>query len=97
MFIPVRRDCGVVAVALTAGVPVYTTTRSARYVAMMKSCSTIKAVFLECMMKRLITFAHMIRCSESKYADGSSMRYKSAGLPRARAMATRWSSPPERC
>jgi len=32
----------------------------------------------------------------SKYAEGSSMRYTSQGLPRARAMATRCSSPPDK-
>mmetsp|Transcript_35210 Transcript_35210/g.113420 ORF Transcript_35210/g.113420 Transcript_35210/m.113420 type:complete len:111 (+) Transcript_35210:651-983(+) len=63
---------------------------------MIKSCSTIKAVFLACMMKRLITFAATMRCSESRYADGSSIRYKSAGLPSAMTRATRCSSPPER-
>mmetsp|Transcript_13980 Transcript_13980/g.28654 ORF Transcript_13980/g.28654 Transcript_13980/m.28654 type:complete len:114 (-) Transcript_13980:1428-1769(-) len=63
---------------------------------MMKSCSTTKAVFLACMMKRLITLAQVMRCSESRYALGSSMRYTSAGFPRAKAMAQRCSSPPDR-
>mmetsp|Transcript_56080 Transcript_56080/g.157336 ORF Transcript_56080/g.157336 Transcript_56080/m.157336 type:complete len:114 (+) Transcript_56080:397-738(+) len=63
---------------------------------MMKSCSTTKAVFLLCMMKRLITLAQLIRCSESRYALGSSIRYTSAGVPKARVIASRWSSPPER-
>mmetsp|Transcript_36848 Transcript_36848/g.75173 ORF Transcript_36848/g.75173 Transcript_36848/m.75173 type:complete len:122 (+) Transcript_36848:629-994(+) len=96
MFIPDRRLCGLDAVASTPGFPWYTTTRSARYVAMMKSCSTTKAVFLACMMKRLMTLAQLIRCSESRYADGSSIRYTSAGVPSARTMASRWSSPPDR-
>lgn len=47
-FMPVRRDCGSVAVAAMAGLPSNTITRSARYVAMMKSCSMTKAVFLAC-------------------------------------------------
>ena len=33
---------------------------------MMKSCSTTKAVFLECMMKRLMTLEAAMRCSESR-------------------------------
>ena len=49
-------------------------TLSARYVAMMKSCSTTNAVFLACMMKRRITLLAVIRCSESRYAEGSSTR-----------------------
>ena len=36
----------VLAMVLIDGVPSNTTTRSARYVAMMKSCSTTNAVFL---------------------------------------------------
>ncbi len=36
-------------------IPSYTMTRSDRYVAMIKSCSTTKAVFFACKMKRLIT------------------------------------------
>mmetsp|Transcript_32222 Transcript_32222/g.44946 ORF Transcript_32222/g.44946 Transcript_32222/m.44946 type:complete len:87 (+) Transcript_32222:500-760(+) len=63
---------------------------------MMKSCSTMNAVFLECRMYRLITLAARIRCSESRYAEGSSRRYISAGLPSDRANATLCSSPPER-
>lgn len=39
------------AVAATAGLPSKTMTRSARYVAIMKSCSITKAVFLACKMK----------------------------------------------
>ena len=34
--------------------------------------------------------------SESRYADGSSIKKISHGFPRHRAMATLWSSPPER-
>ena len=52
---PVSRLCGARAVAFLLGSPSYTMTLSARYVAMMKSCSTIKAVFLLCMMNRLMT------------------------------------------
>lgn len=48
LFIPESRDCGVLAVVSTEGIPSNTMTRSARYVAMMKSCSTIKPVFLAC-------------------------------------------------
>src|SRR5271154_3621525 len=73
-FIPVNKLCGLRAVALTEGSPSKTITLSAKYVAMMKSCSTTKAVFLAWRMNRLMTFAAMIRCSESKYAEGSSMR-----------------------
>mmetsp|Transcript_18274 Transcript_18274/g.50722 ORF Transcript_18274/g.50722 Transcript_18274/m.50722 type:complete len:87 (-) Transcript_18274:396-656(-) len=63
---------------------------------MMKSCSTTKAVFLLCMMNRLITFAQLMRCSESRYALGSSTRYTSAGFPKATVIASRCSSPPDR-
>ena len=52
-------------------------------------------VFLACMTKRLITLAAVMRCSESRYADGSSIKYMSAGVPSAMTMATRCSSPPE--
>mmetsp|Transcript_18247 Transcript_18247/g.38170 ORF Transcript_18247/g.38170 Transcript_18247/m.38170 type:complete len:125 (-) Transcript_18247:156-530(-) len=97
LFMPVSNDSGACAVASMPGAPSYTITISARYVAMMKSCSTMNAVFLACRMKRLITFAAMIRCSESKYALGSSIRYTSAGLPSATVMATRCSSPPDKC
>lgn len=45
---------------------------------------------------RLMTLAAMRRCSESKYADGSSIRYTSAGLPKHRARATRCNSPPDK-
>mmetsp|Transcript_2987 Transcript_2987/g.3424 ORF Transcript_2987/g.3424 Transcript_2987/m.3424 type:complete len:84 (-) Transcript_2987:854-1105(-) len=61
----------------------------------MKSCSTTNAVFLLCMMNLLITFAQLILCSESRYALGSSTRYTSAGVPRARQMARRCNSPPD--
>ncbi len=37
---------------------------------MMKSCSITKAVFFACKMKLLITFAAIIRCSESRKLDG---------------------------
>mmetsp|Transcript_44486 Transcript_44486/g.144411 ORF Transcript_44486/g.144411 Transcript_44486/m.144411 type:complete len:208 (-) Transcript_44486:1200-1823(-) len=93
---PESSGCGEVAVHSIDGLPSYTTTRSARYVAMMKSCSTMKAVFLACMMYRLMTLEAEMRCSESRYADGSSIRYRSAGFPSASTSATRCSSPPER-
>ena len=56
LFMPETRVCGVLAMVLMEGVPSNTITRSARYVAMMKSCSTMNAVFLACMMKRLMTY-----------------------------------------
>mmetsp|Transcript_17338 Transcript_17338/g.41606 ORF Transcript_17338/g.41606 Transcript_17338/m.41606 type:complete len:103 (+) Transcript_17338:712-1020(+) len=62
----------------------------------MKSCSTTNAVFFECMMNLLMTLAQLMRCSLSRYAEGSSMRYTSAGVPNARQMASRCSSPPDR-
>ena len=65
-FIPVNKLCGFVACARTEGSPSNTITRSARYVAIIKSCSTINAVFLACKMNRLMTLAAIIRCSESK-------------------------------
>mmetsp|Transcript_30616 Transcript_30616/g.42234 ORF Transcript_30616/g.42234 Transcript_30616/m.42234 type:complete len:92 (+) Transcript_30616:597-872(+) len=71
-------------------------TLSARYEAIIKSCSTTKALFFECSIKRFITFDAFNRCSLSRYAEGSSSKYTSAGVPRARTMATRCSSPPER-
>ena len=43
------------------------------HVAMMKSCSTMNPVFLAWRMNRLITLAATNRCSESRYADGSSI------------------------
>ena len=52
---PVNRPWGFRAVALLLGSPSQIMTLSARYVAMMKSCSTMNAVFLLCMMKHLIT------------------------------------------
>jgi len=48
---PVSRLWGVLAVVLNDGVPSKTMTRSAKYVAMMKSCSTTKAVFFEFLIK----------------------------------------------
>ena len=50
LFIPVRRDWGEFAVVSMDGWPSNTMTRSAKYVAMIKSCSTIKPVFLACKM-----------------------------------------------
>ena len=46
LFIPVKRDWGELAVVSTEGFPSNTMTRSAKYVAIMKSCSTMKPVFL---------------------------------------------------
>lgn len=66
LFIPVNNDWGGVAVAERAGLPSNTMTRSARYVAMMKSCSMINAVFFACKMKRFMTLLAMMRCSESR-------------------------------
>lgn len=60
----------------------------------MKSCSTMKAIFLLFKINLLITFAVMILYSASKYAEGSSKRKISAGFPRARINATRYNSPP---
>ena len=50
LFIPTRRDVAALAIVFTEGSPSSTTTRSARYVAMMKSCSTTNAVFFACKM-----------------------------------------------
>ena len=38
----------------------------------------------------------IILYSESKYADGSSIKKISQGFPKQRTIATLWSSPPER-
>ena len=94
----------------TAGCPSKTTTLSARYVAIIyipgqsprrelsltKSCSTMNAVRFDPMTNFLMTLLAKIRCSESRYADGSSIRSTSAGTPRTRHIATRCNSPPER-
>lgn len=48
LFIPLRSASGVCAVVSTDGLPSKTITRSAKYVAIMKSCSTINPVFFEC-------------------------------------------------
>ena len=110
LFIPVNKPSGVLAYDSIAGLPSNTITRSARYVAMIyhqlppgeeqggehtKSCSTMKAVLLEDMTNFLITLLAWIRCSESRYADGSSMSRTSAGTPSTRQMATRCNSPPD--
>ncbi|KAH3666816.1 hypothetical protein OGAPHI_003265 [Ogataea philodendri] len=63
---PVNKDSAFFAVAVFDGTPSNTITLSAMYVAMMKSCSTIKAVFLEWRINLLITLEQIIRCSESK-------------------------------
>merc|ERR1711972_407694 len=53
-FIPSTKFVGGFAQVLTPGWPSKTITRSAMYVAMMKSCSTIKAVFLALRTNRLM-------------------------------------------
>ena len=50
MFMPVKRLCGVVARVFLDGVPSKTITLSAKYVAIIKSCSTTNAVFLQLRM-----------------------------------------------
>ena len=62
---------------------------------MMKSCSTTKAVFLICMMNLLMALAVISLCSQSRQAEGSSIRQTLAGFPRATTSATLQSSPPE--
>jgi hypothetical protein len=73
-FIPVNNDWGEFAVQSTEGCPSYTITLSARYDAIIKSCSTTNAVFFACRINLLMTFEATIRCSESRYALGSSIR-----------------------
>lgn len=41
-----------------------------------------------------MTLAATILYSESKYAEGSSIKYTSAGLPSAKIIQTLYSSPP---
>lgn len=48
LFIPASKVCGALATELTEGSPSNTITLSAKYVAMMKSCSTTKPVFFAC-------------------------------------------------
>jgi hypothetical protein len=48
LFIPASKFCGVCAVVFIEGEPSKTITRSAKYVAMMKSCSTTNPVLLAC-------------------------------------------------
>lgn len=48
--------------------------QSARYVAIMKSCSTIKADLFVFKIYLLMTLAAIILYSESKYAEGSSIK-----------------------
>mmetsp|Transcript_31477 Transcript_31477/g.53849 ORF Transcript_31477/g.53849 Transcript_31477/m.53849 type:complete len:122 (-) Transcript_31477:1459-1824(-) len=73
-------------------------TRSERAEAITKSCSTMKAVFCMCeMIQRRMTLEAITRCSQSRPAEGSSSRYTVAGVPRQMVIATRCSSPPERC
>lgn len=60
-----KRSTHVLAVARIAGCPSKTITRSARYVLMMKSCSTMKAVF----------FAWRMWLKESRVFNGCLMPY----------------------
>mmetsp|Transcript_55696 Transcript_55696/g.136714 ORF Transcript_55696/g.136714 Transcript_55696/m.136714 type:complete len:299 (-) Transcript_55696:954-1850(-) len=96
VFMPLSSVCGAFAVQSMPGSPSYTITLSARYVAITKSCSTTNAVRCACITKRLITLAATMRCSLSRYADGSSIRYTCAGCPRHSVMAHRCASPPDR-
>jgi len=57
-----------------AGVPSNKITLSAMYVAIMKSCSTMKAARLDWIIQRFITFEAITLCSESRYALGSSIK-----------------------
>ena len=63
---PVTSDCGDVQLVCYAGVPSKQMTLSAKYVAIMKSCSTMKAEALDVMTQRFMTFAAMTRYSESR-------------------------------
>ena len=56
LFIPPNNDCGECAIVLIEGSPSNTITRSARYVAIMKSCSTTNPVFLACKINLFITY-----------------------------------------
>ena len=58
LFIPVNKDCGVQALVVILGVPSNTMTRSAKYVAIIKSCSTTNPVFLAWRMNRLMTWEY---------------------------------------
>jgi len=61
----------------------------------MKSCSTIKADLPLLIMNLFIALAVITLYSASRYAEGSSIRYTSAGLPKAIINATFYISPPE--
>ena len=54
----------------------------------MKSCSTINPDLFELIMNLLMTLEAIKRYSESRYADGSSIKYRSAPLPKATIIAT---------
>jgi len=95
LFIPSSKLYGVFATHSLPGEPSYTITLSAKYVAIMKSCSTMNPAFLEFKMNLLMTLAAISLCSESRYADGSSIRYTSAGFPKATIKATLYNSPPD--
>ncbi len=63
--------------------------------AIIKSCSTINAALLVFKINLFSIFAQIILYSESKYADGSSIKYTSQGLPNAKIIATLYNSPPK--
>lgn len=62
---------------------------------MIKSCSTTNADLLALRTNLFITLDAITLCSESKYAEGSSIKYTLAFLPRAKTSATRCNSPPD--
>lgn len=62
LFIPPNSDCGECAIVLIEGSPSNTITRSARYVAIMKSCSTTNPVFLACKINLFITYKRKKNC-----------------------------------
>ena len=61
---------------------------------MMKSCSTINADLPLLIMNLFIALAVITLYSASRYAEGSSIRQTSAGLPNAMINATFYISPP---
>mmetsp|Transcript_102670 Transcript_102670/g.314022 ORF Transcript_102670/g.314022 Transcript_102670/m.314022 type:complete len:172 (-) Transcript_102670:1496-2011(-) len=88
---------GACAVASTPGVPLKITIRSASADIIRQSCSMTKHVLPKCeTTHRLMTFATMTRCSQSRPALGSSIRYTMAGVPRHTVMAKRCNSPPDK-
>lgn len=103
LFIPDNNSSGALATHSLPGTPSYTTTLydkyikylSAKYVAIMKSCSTTKQDLLVFIINLLISLDVATLYSASKYADGSSSKYTSAGLPNANINATLYNSPPD--